>query len=230
MKKGDIKKQEILETAEIFFCRNGYVQTSIQDILDQLKCSKGSFYHHFPSKEALLEGICRMRAHEVYLSVSPSVNEKKTNIENLNTVLSGMIPFQNEKLSFLLMLLPVFNLPDGRIVRLSYCEALSEQFCPILNHILKQGNQQGDLFSPEPGIAADLILSIVNRLWTEICCIIIHAEENYTEADLSDLLRLSDTYRTATEKIVSLPYGSLNLVDIPTLRSLSEQIHIHWQH
>ena len=62
MKKGDLKKQEILRTAESLFCRYGYEATSIQDVLDELKTSKGSFYHHFVSKEALLEEICRIRA------------------------------------------------------------------------------------------------------------------------------------------------------------------------
>ena len=41
MKKGDLRKQEILQTAEKLFCRKGYEQTSVQDILDQLKTSKG---------------------------------------------------------------------------------------------------------------------------------------------------------------------------------------------
>ena len=62
MRKGDLKKQEILKTAESRFCRFGYETTSVQDILDDLHTSKGSFYHHFESKESLLEEICRSRA------------------------------------------------------------------------------------------------------------------------------------------------------------------------
>ena len=50
MRKGDIRKQEILATAEQLFCRNGYEQTSVQDIIDCLHSSKGSFYHHYASK------------------------------------------------------------------------------------------------------------------------------------------------------------------------------------
>ena len=79
MRKGDIRKQEILATAEQLFCRNGYEQTSVQDIIDCLHSSKGSFYHHYASKEALLEGICRNRAEPgtVFLPVvifTPSRN------------------------------------------------------------------------------------------------------------------------------------------------------------
>ena len=65
MKKGDIKKQEFINTAEELFCRNGYESTSVQDIIDSLNTSKGSFYHHFISKEALLEEICSRRADQI---------------------------------------------------------------------------------------------------------------------------------------------------------------------
>lgn len=230
MKKGDLKKQEILDTAEILFCRNGYEQTSIQDILDRLNSSKGSFYHHFVSKEALLEAICRKRANQIYSSVTASSSENESNTENLNTMLSGMIPLHDHKLSFLMMLLPIFHLPEGRMIQLCYCDALSFLFYPNVYDILKSGHQNGDFVCPDPQTAADLILSIVNRLWCQICIDIIIAEEKNTEADLSELLRLTDCYRLTIERMISLPYGSLQLVDIPTLGFLTGQIHNHWRH
>ena len=61
MKKGDLKRSSILETAERLFFEKGYEQTSIQDILDALSMSKGGFYHHFTSKEAILSEICDNR-------------------------------------------------------------------------------------------------------------------------------------------------------------------------
>ena len=73
MKKGDLRKQEILDTAEMLFCRNGYEQTGIQEILDRLKISNGSFYHHYVSKEALLDGICRRRAEQIFSAASGRV-------------------------------------------------------------------------------------------------------------------------------------------------------------
>ena len=57
MIKGDLRKKQILDTAEAMFAERGYEQTSVQDIIDCLHSSKGSFYHHYASKEALLEGI-----------------------------------------------------------------------------------------------------------------------------------------------------------------------------
>ena len=228
VKKGDIKKQVILDTAEMLFCRNGYEQTSIQDILDRLNSSKGSFYHHFPSKEALLEGICRRRAEKIYYASCSCIGDDESTIMKMNHILSGMIPFMDEKIGFLMMLLPIFRLPEGRMVRLSYCEALSEQFYPYLCRLLQDGLQNGELFSAEPDITAGLILSIVNSLWVKICMTVISCEENHTETDISELLRLADCYRLMIERMVFLPYGSLKLIDIPSLKYLIGQIHNHW--
>ena len=228
MRKGDIRKQEILDMAETLFCRNGYEQTGIQEILDRLKISKGSFYHHYVSKEALLDGICRRRAEQIFSAASAAVDPEGSAVLSLDILLTGMIPFRDEKLSFLLMLLPIFRLPEGRMVREGYCDALSGQFLDAVSEQLKRGQETGEMACDDPDTAAGLILSLVNRLWVLICGLIIRAEEEGRETDLSECLRLTDCYRTAAERILSLPYGSLELIDIPVLGHLSEQIHSHW--
>ena len=109
MKKGDLKKAELIQTAEQLFCRNGYEQTSVQDILDILQTSKGSFYHHFPSKEALLEAMCRQRAEALAQDVKKSLGAGGSFQNRLNLCLEGMIPLSGERITFLLMILPVLT-------------------------------------------------------------------------------------------------------------------------
>lgn len=55
MKKGELRRDAIMRTAEKLFFEKGFAETSIQDILDALEISKGGFYHYFESKNALLE-------------------------------------------------------------------------------------------------------------------------------------------------------------------------------
>ena len=93
MKKGEIKKREIIRTAEYLFCRYGYEATSIQDILDALNTSKGSFYHHFTSKESLLEEICRNRAAMDAEPAETADPDQSSPVEALNRLYADMIPF-----------------------------------------------------------------------------------------------------------------------------------------
>ena len=228
LRKGDIRKQEILKTAEMMFCRNGYEKTSIQDIIDVLHSSKGSFYHHFVSKEALLEGICRKRADQNYELTVKAMDGISDPVQCLDHLISGMIPFHDEKLSFLMMLLPLFRSHDGKTVRNYYSEALSEQFRDSVREQIEKASEKEKLFCTDPEYTADIILSIVNRLWISICDKIITAEDQGKETDLYELLRLTDSCRTAISRILSLPYGVIRITDIPIMRDLCKQIHQHW--
>ena len=142
MKKGDIRKKEILDVAETLFCKKGYEKTSIQDILDLLNASKGSFYHHFPSKESLLAGICQKRAEHIYLMTAERVRNDHNTLSALNSLFSGIMPLCNEKIAFLLMLLPIFHKPEGKSIRQAYCEALTGYFIQDVADLLHRGDRE----------------------------------------------------------------------------------------
>ena len=57
---------------------------------------------------------------------------------------------------------------------------------------------------------------------------IINAEIKHREPDIGQCLRIVESSREGIEKILSLPYGSVSLIDIPTLKLLNEKIHNHW--
>ena len=64
MRKGEESKKKIIDAAEKLFARKGYANTSVQDVLDEFKISKGGFYHYFDTKMELLAEVCRRRAEE----------------------------------------------------------------------------------------------------------------------------------------------------------------------
>ena len=230
MKKGDLKKAELIRTAEQLFCRNGYEQTSVQDILDILNTSKGSFYHHFPSKEALLEAMCRQRAETIADELKDSLSASDINLlEKLNTCLSAMLPLKDEKVSFLLMILPVLDMPEGWSVKRAYQESLAEAFSGILSSLLSEGNDCGILFCPHADVQAHLIGLLMNDLWEHICQVIIRAEKAREQVDTSEVLVTLDQYRSAVERIITAPYGSLNLIAMPELKNLIDTVHMHWK-
>ena len=61
--KAERTYQLILGVSAKLFREQGYEQTSIQDILNELKMSKGAVYHHFKSKKEILDAI-EIQAHE----------------------------------------------------------------------------------------------------------------------------------------------------------------------
>lgn len=52
------KKQHLLDCGIAVFIEHGYVTSTIQDIIDRARATKGAFYNYFPSKEQFgLEAI-----------------------------------------------------------------------------------------------------------------------------------------------------------------------------
>ena len=51
------RKSEIIQTACQLFLAKGYASTTMQDIMKSLDVAKGTIYHYFESKEAILEAV-----------------------------------------------------------------------------------------------------------------------------------------------------------------------------
>ncbi|WP_088072696.1 TetR/AcrR family transcriptional regulator [Gottfriedia luciferensis] len=61
----EITERKILDTATKLFFEKGWEQTTIQDIVDEIgDITRGAFYHHFKSKEDIIEAVLNRLATE----------------------------------------------------------------------------------------------------------------------------------------------------------------------
>lgn len=54
-------REHIVEAADQLFYRQGYEHTSFSDIADAVQISRGNFYHHFKSKDEILDAVINVR-------------------------------------------------------------------------------------------------------------------------------------------------------------------------
>lgn len=54
-------RSRIVEAADMLFYRHGYDHTSFADIADAVRISRGNFYHHFKTKDDILEAVIEAR-------------------------------------------------------------------------------------------------------------------------------------------------------------------------
>ena len=50
-------RRAVLDAARVLFGRQGYAQTSVDEIADAARVTKGAVYHHFAGKEALFRAV-----------------------------------------------------------------------------------------------------------------------------------------------------------------------------
>ena len=55
--RGEATRGQLIAVARRMFADRGYEDTSIEAVLREAGVSRGSLYHHFPSKEALFEAV-----------------------------------------------------------------------------------------------------------------------------------------------------------------------------
>ena len=55
--RGEATRGQLIAVATRMFAERGYEDTSIEAVLREAGVSRGSLYHHFPSKEALFEAV-----------------------------------------------------------------------------------------------------------------------------------------------------------------------------
>ena len=54
-------REQIVEAADRLFYQQGFEHTSFRDISEAVKISRGNFYHHFKSKDDILEAVITLR-------------------------------------------------------------------------------------------------------------------------------------------------------------------------
>src|SRR5687767_11549793 len=54
-------REQIIEAADRLFYRQGYEHTSFAHIADAVQISRGNFYHHFKSKDEILDAVIAQR-------------------------------------------------------------------------------------------------------------------------------------------------------------------------
>jgi TetR/AcrR family transcriptional repressor of nem operon len=55
-------RERIVEAADALFYHRGFEKTSLADIADQVKLSRGNFYYHFKTKDDILAAVIALRA------------------------------------------------------------------------------------------------------------------------------------------------------------------------
>lgn len=214
MRKGEEKRQELLNAAEKLFCGRGYEATSVQDMMQSAGLSKGGFYHHFASKEDVIKALCVRRAERAEAYAEAELATADTSMGRINAVLHSFIPLRREEADFVSMLLPLIAKPEGRAIAMTYQDALAEAFLPMLAAEVAAAAAVEVVCPPVKDVES-IILHTVNHCWMDILAMLIGNGEQRTERIA--LLNVLTKYRRTLEVLLDAPYGSVEILRVEEL-------------
>lgn len=212
VKSPEIRKNEILVTAQRFFFNKGFESTSIQDIIDELGIAKGTFYHYFNSKTDLLDQLINSITDEMYSLLTPIVKSDMTAIEKFNTMFREGTAFKMNNPEVFIIMLKVLFTDENTILRTKMYRKMVEKMTSMYAEIIQQGNDEGVFHVSMPDDIAELLLQIATLLNETICRIMLRKDTD--QRILTDMIRTKlAVYQDTMENILHTPHGSITLLE-----------------
>ena len=137
-------KNKIIDAAWKLFYEQGYDNTTVEEIVEVSQTSKGSFYHYFDGKDALLESLSDLFDNQ-YEQVVPLLDDSMNSFDKLmflNQELFGMI---DHRISIDLLA----KLYSSQLITAGSRHLMNHNrfYYKLLRQITLEGQQRGELRS-----------------------------------------------------------------------------------
>lgn len=216
MRKGDIKRVQILDTAEKLFFERGYDRTSVQDILDALQMSKGGFYHYFDAKDSVLRAVSERRAQGRFDQLNATLRGARLNpVEKLNLLLGMANLFQAEEAPFAALMLKLCYRDKDATMCAHRRRVLVDGLLPVLNDVIAEGMADGSFHTRHPLEIGRLLLLLACDVDDEVCNLLADNPDNPDV--MIRMLELLNTWRESVERLAGALYGTVVLFEVGQL-------------
>lgn len=138
MKKGERRKQDLLNIAYRMFIEKGYENTSVDDIIIEAGIAKGTYYYYFESKEATLEAVIEMMIEKAENIAKAALMNPVPIPQKLASVVYAFQPNKDE-----IVITDVLKRKENIVMHDKIGKKIVEVAVPILSDIVKEGIAQG---------------------------------------------------------------------------------------
>ena len=138
MKKGERRKQDLLNIAYRMFIQKGYENASVDDIIIEAGIAKGTYYYYFESKEATLEAVIEMMIEKAENIAKAALMNPVPIPQKLASVVYAFQPNKDE-----IVITDVLERKENIVMHDKIGKKIVEVAVPILSDIVREGIAQG---------------------------------------------------------------------------------------
>ena len=138
MKKGERRKQDLLNIAYRMCIEKGYENTSVDDIIIEAGIAKGTYYYYFESKEATLEAVIEMMIEKAENIAKAALMNPVPIPQKLASVVYAFQPNKDES-----VITDVLERKENIVMHDKIGKKIVEVAVPILSDIVREGIAQG---------------------------------------------------------------------------------------
>lgn len=154
-------QRQVLDIAVQVFIEHGYDATSVASLAQRLGLSKSALYHHYESKEALLDVALEEAIGSLEGVLLEAQAQTGTARERLEHVLRGAVRVLVEKLPYVTLLLRVRGNSDIERAALERRRTFDRQVTALVRAAQEEGTVRADL---DASVATRLLFGMVNSI------------------------------------------------------------------
>ena len=133
---------KIIDAAWQLFYRQGYDDTTVEEIIEESNTSRGSFYHYFPGKDALLSTLSDV-FDQKYTALMEDIDPEMDRFDQLMYLNQELFTMMENSISLDLLA----RLYSSQLVTRGDKSLLDHNrtYYRLLRQIVRQGQQRGEL-------------------------------------------------------------------------------------
>lgn len=178
MKKGEKRKQELLQIAYTMFVQNGYENTSVDDIIAEAGIAKGTYYYYFESKEQTLEEVIGMMIDREIESARQILGSDFSPVHKIVGIISAVRPAEDEG-----AIEGALMRPENFLMHNKIRAQLTDRVVPLLSEAVDEGVRSGIFDCDNIPERVRMLLNISNDVFDE---------GNYTGRDIEVFIDLAE--------------------------------------
>lgn len=218
VKDPTVRRNEILDAAEQLMATRGYEQMTIQDIIDKLQIAKGTVYHYFNSKEAVLEALVVRMGEQIEQFIIPIIADPTLSaLEKLLRYFSASDQWKMSHRSFVLTFTRFWYTDENAIVHRKLLRDGLKRYMPYLSQIIRQGVSEGIFTSVYPDQTARMMIALRQDFGDAIAEAFLSEQDQSIDPSLITQMTLATA--DALERLLGAPSGCLQT---PWLAALSQ--------
>ncbi len=198
VKTAEERKNEILDVAEQLFAEKGFDAASTNDIINQIGIARGTLYHHFASKEEILDAIVDRMTRRAIFGAKMIIDDNSLPVLER---LMGAIQALNIKSETGTEVLEQLHKPQNALLHQKMQERLIKEVVPLYAKLIREGNKEGIFNSKYPSEAAEMIMVYSNVAFDDLA-----------ELTPKEKLSKGKAFIYHTEKILGAGEGSLSKI------------------
>ena len=158
------RKNEILNAADMLFAKKGFDGTSTNDILETVGIARGTLYHHFKSKEEILNALIERYSEQLLCAARAAAADTSLPLlERIIRVITSMNMSGHSSEEMMEQL----HRPQNALMHQKIHKMMINGLTPILADIIREGIEQGKFDTPYPYECMEMVVTYANTVFDE---------------------------------------------------------------